>query len=145
MAQVSDLLARKGNFVLCISPTTTVLDAVQLMNRHKVGSACVCIDDRIIGIFTERDVLTRVVGEKRDPVDCLVEDVMTSDIAYARMNTEVDQVAAIMKVRRIRHLPVCDDHGRLQGLVSIGDVNAFRTDGQATEIHYLQEYIHGRV
>jgi CBS domain-containing protein len=50
-----------------------------------------------------------------------------------------------MKNRRIRHLPVCDTEGHLQGLVSIGDLNAWNADGQETTIHFLSQYIHGRV
>jgi CBS domain-containing protein len=114
------------------------------MNQQKIGAVVVALNDRIVGMFTERDVLTRVVGQ-RDPAQTLIEDVMTIDVAFCRPDTDVDQVAATMRTRRIRHLPVCDDEGRLLGLVSIGDVNAFYSDGQEAEIHYLHEYIHGRV
>ncbi len=145
MANVASLLERKGNFVCCIAPSETVLESVERMNRHKIGAVVVTVDDRVVGMFTERDVLTRVLGEQRDPAATLVEEVMTTDVAYAKPETDIDEVGAVMKMRRIRHLPVCDDMGRLLGLVSIGDVNAWYADGLDAEIHYLQEYIHGRV
>jgi CBS domain-containing protein len=144
MAKIADLIARKGARVHCVAPSFTVLDAIQLMNQQKIGAVVVSLNDRIVGMFTERDVLTRVVGQ-RDPAQTLIEDVMTLDVAFCRPGTDVDQVSAIMRTRRIRHLPVCDDEGRLLGLISIGDLNAFYSDGQEAEIHYLHEYIHGRV
>ena len=96
-------------------------------------------------MFTERDVLTRVVAEGRDPTRTLVEEVMSTDVAYCRPETELDEVGAMMRQRRIRHLPVCAGEGDLKGLISIGDINAWHADGQATTIHYLNEYIYGRV
>ena len=96
-------------------------------------------------MFTERDVLTRIVAEQRDPASTLVEEVMSSDVAYCRTTTDLDEIAAVMRERRIRHLPVCQDNGQLQGLISIGDINAFAADGQAVDINYLHDYIHGRV
>jgi CBS domain-containing protein len=152
MATVGDLLARKDARVHRISPTTTVLDATQVMNRHKIGALVVTVEgnggggtERVVGMFTERDVLTRVVAAQRDPGATLVEDVMSAEVAYCTPETEVDEVGAIMKDRRVRHVPVCDSQAHLLGLISIGDINAFHADGQAAAIHYLHEYIYGRV
>jgi CBS domain-containing protein len=153
MAQVADVLSRKGSRVYSVSPTATVLEATRMMNRHKIGSLVVTIGisnaeqpcDRIVGIMTERDVLTRLVVEQRDAAHTLVEEIMTSDIAYCQPETPLDDVAAMMRQRRIRHLPVCDGEGLLHGLISIGDINAWHADGQEITIHYLHQYIHGRV
>ncbi len=151
MAKVSDLLAKKGPRVHSISPTATVLAATQLMNRHKIGALVVTFSSdattcsRVIGMFTERDVLTRVVAEQRDPTTTLVEDVMSTNVAYCRGDMDIDQVAAVMRERRIRHLPVCEGDSELQGLISIGDINAWEANGQAITIHYLHEYLHSRV
>jgi CBS domain-containing protein len=95
-------------------------------------------------MFTERDVLTRVVAERRDPATTRVEEVMTAVVAYCRPETDVEEVSSVMQKWRIRHLPVCDDDGHLLGMVSIGDVNAWHARGQDATIHYLHEYIHGR-
>jgi CBS domain-containing protein len=149
MATIADILAKKGSRVYCADPTATVLKATQLMNRHKIGALVVTTGDtdcaRVVGMFTERDVLTRIVGEQRDPSDTFVEEVMSTNVAFCRPDTEIDEVGAIMRERRIRHLPVCDESGELRGLISIGDINAWHADGQATVIYHLHEYIHGRV
>ncbi|MEI8194748.1 MAG: CBS domain-containing protein [Phycisphaerae bacterium] len=145
MAQISDLLAKKGTDVYTVAPTMTVLDATQLMNRQKVGALVVCQQGRVVGIFTERDVLRRVVAVEKNPAITTVAEVMTADVACATRDTTLEEASAVMKNRRIRHLPVCDEAGHLQGLVSIGDLNAWEADGQETTIHFLSQYIHGRV
>ena len=151
MATIADLLRGKSSRVFSIAPTASVLDATQLMNQHKIGALVVSAGDeecsRVVGMFTERDVLTRVVAEGRDPRSTLVEEVMSTDVAYCRPDMNIDEVGAVMRQRRIRHLPVCEGGhaGRFCDLISIGDLNAFHADGQAIEIHYLNEYIHGRV
>jgi CBS domain-containing protein len=145
MATVRDVLRKKGGVVHTIEPMSTVLDATKHMNHHKVGALVVKAGEQIVGIFTERDVLMRVVAAERNPAQTLVEDAMTSEIACCGLDTDLDEVGAVMKNRRIRHLPVVDQDGRLQGLVSIGDLNAWDADGKETTIHFLSEYIHGRV
>ena len=154
MAYVADLLThKKSSRVYTISPTATVLAATQLMNRHKIGALVVVADhssdaagcDHVEGMFTERDVLTRLVAEKRDPAGTLVEEIMTTDVAFCRSDTPLEEVSAVMHDRRIRHLPVCDSGGELKGLISIGDLNAWNARGQEVTIQYLHEYIHGRV
>jgi CBS domain-containing protein len=145
MSTVHDLLAEKGVKVLSIDPGVTVLDAVQKMNQHKIGALVVMHDEQVVGMFTERDVLRRVVGEQRDPASALVGEVMTTEVICVQPNTELDEVGAIMQNRRIRHIPVCDEHGGLLGMVSIGDLNAWRSTNQQATIHYLNEYIYGRV
>jgi CBS domain-containing protein len=153
MATVADVLAGKSGEVQTISPTATVLEATQLMNRHKIGSLVVTraaeegerVCDRVVGMFTERDVLTRLVVKQRDPAMTLVEEIMTTVVAYCRPETSVEDVSAMMRERRIRHLPVCDGSEELKGMVSIGDLNAWHARGKDVEIMYLHEYIHGRV
>jgi len=145
MAEVRELLARKGRMVYCTEPGATVLEATLQMNAHHVGALVVMDGERVAGIFTERDVLSRVVAQERDPATTRVSEVMTADVIYGNLDTDLDEIAMAMTGRRIRHVPICDDEGRLLGLVSIGDINAWRTDGQREEIHYLSEYIHGRV
>ena len=157
MAQVADILAKKGSHVYVVSPVSTVLAATQLMNRQQVGALVVVAQSaagndgqepdcqRVLGIFTERDVLTRIVARQRDPGATLVEEAMTANVAYCRPEMDLDDVSAVMRQRRIRHLPVCDKRGRLAGLVSIGDVNAWHARGKDIEISYLHQYIYGRV
>jgi CBS domain-containing protein len=145
MATVMDILARKGTQVMTIGQQATVVDAAILMNDHKIGSLVVTEEGRVVGMFTERDVLRRVVGECRDPAITLVGEVMTTEVACCTCLTTIDEARGAMKNRRVRHLPLVDGENRLQGLVSIGDLNAYLADDQEQTIYLLQEYIHGRV
>ncbi len=144
MATVHDLLANKGSQVYTVGPDATVLEAALVMNEHRVGAVVVLDAGRLAGMFTERDVLCRVVGERRDPVTTRVADVMTSAVVCSRPETTVEEARQILMHRRIRHLPVLDGGGRLLGLVSIGDLNAHQAMSQEQTIYQMHEYIHGR-
>jgi CBS domain-containing protein len=145
MATVRDILARKGSQVFSIGPNATVLEAALLMNEHQVGAVVVTNEGRVVGMFTERDVLRRVVGGRRDPATTRVGDVMTTEVLCCRPETTVEEARVAMKERRIRHLPLVDDERRLMGLVSIGDLNAYDASSQEHTIHMLHEYLYGRV
>lgn len=144
MACVKEILDAKGSQVLTIGQEASVLQAAKLMNEHKVGSLVVSDDGRLVGIFTERDVLCRVVGECRDPASTRVAEVMSTEVACCTTATSIDEARSAMKNRRIRHLPVVDDDRRLLGMVSIGDLNAYQTNTQEKTIHLLHEYLYGR-
>lgn len=143
MATVSDILSVKGPSVLFTHPTSSVLEAAMLMNERRVGSLIVADDDRLVGIITERDILTRVVAERRDPMHTSVGEVMTTQVACCRPQTPVEEARSVMKHRRIRHLPVVDDELHLHGLISIGDLNAHEVSEREVTIHFLHEYLYG--
>ncbi len=145
MPTAQDVITAKGSHVHSVEPRASVLDAIRKMNEHKIGALAVMEDDHIVGMFTERDVLRRVVGEERPVADTLVGDVMTTDVICCQPDADLDDVGAIMMNRRIRHLPVCDGEGHILGMVSIGDHNAFNASNQEATIHFLSEYIYGRV
>jgi CBS domain-containing protein len=145
MAVVRDLLEVKGTHVMSIGRQATVLDAAVMMNDYKIGALVVIDQGKVIGIFTERDVLHRVVAERRDPAQATVGEVMTRDVVYCGPETEVDEASLLMKERRVRHLPVVDAAGGMVGLISIGDINAYHANSQEKTIYHLHEYIYGRV
>jgi CBS domain-containing protein len=145
MATLADILSVKGSHVTQIGPSATVLEAAALMNQHEIGSLIVCDGDRMHGIVTERDILRRVIVPRRDPSQTTVREVMTRELACARRHTTVEEARGVMKNRRLRHLPILDDTGKLCGLVSIGDLNAHETNTKEMTIHLLQEYIYGHV
>jgi CBS domain-containing protein len=145
MATVQDVLTAKGSPLHTVDAHITVLQATQLMNEHKIGAVVVTDEGRVVGMFTERDVLARIVAEQRNPADIQVGQVMTREVICCEPDMDLDEVSAIMKNRRIRHLPVCASGGRVLGLVSIGDVNAHYASNQAQTIHFLSEYVYGRV
>jgi len=145
MSTVAELLAKKSQTLLSIAPTATVMEAATMMNKHRVGALLV-IDRRgesLAGIFTERDILQRIIGEKRDPETTAVGQVMTTEVACCRPETTVEQARLTFRDKRVRHLPVVDENGKALGVVSIGDANAWAMDNQQAEIHYLQEYLYG--
>lgn len=146
MSTLSEILREKeGAPLLDVEHGTSVLDAVHRMNEHSVGALIVNDVGRMIGIFTERDVLRRVVGKQLDPATVSVGEVMTGRVICCTPATSIDEAREVMRSRRIRHLPVLDSEGEVVGLISIGDLNAYQTTHQETTIHYLHEYLHGRV
>ena len=144
MATIKDILAIKGSRVLSIHPDATALEGAQAMNEHKIGALLVIDEDRIVGMFTERDILHRIVAEERSPSLTHVAEVMTTEVVCCKPQTTIEEARGAMKNRRIRHLPVVNDDGRLLGLISIGDLNAYESHNHEVTIHILEEYIYGR-
>ncbi len=137
---IHQILEEKGSHVERVGPDETVADAVRRMNEHKIGSVLVMEGDEVVGIFTERDVLTRVVAEKKDPDATKISDVMTSELVVVSPDTTVENAMLIITKKRCRHLPVLAD-GKLVGMVSIGDVTRWMIRHQRHEIHDLVSYI----
>jgi len=145
MPTVRDVLAVKGQSLQTIDSRATVLEATRKMNQHKIGALVVMEEDRVAGMFTERDVLTRVIAEELPPAAVQVGMVMTREVICCALDDDLDEVSAIMKSRRVRHVPVCDCEGGLLGMISIGDVNAQYASNAEQTIHFLNDYIYGRV
>jgi CBS domain-containing protein len=139
---IATLLEQKDGAVFTIPSTVTVAEAVQEMNAHKVGSVLVMNGLRIAGIFTERDVLRRVVGADLDPRFTPITKVMTADVLTIEPSATVQQVMDIFVDRRCRHLPVVAD-GQLLGLISIGDVSRWVANSHRVEAESLRQYIAG--
>jgi len=139
---ISALLERKGSLVHSVSSSLTVSAAVAEMNHLRVGCVVVLDGDRLVGIFTERDVLQRVVGAGLDPKTTGVSTVMTGNVITIPPDTTVQQVMTLFTERRCRHLPVLVA-GRLAGLISIGDVSRWLVDVHRTESEHLKNYIAG--
>ncbi len=143
MPNARDILASKPHPARLISilESASVLEACRRMNEHHVGALVVTDrDDRLAGLFTERDVLTRVVAPERNPASTIVRDVMTTAVIVAATDTRLHELRAIMRDKRVRHIPVMDE-GHCLGLISIGDVNAAESEDMALTIRYLEQYI----
>jgi CBS domain-containing protein len=137
------VLAHKGSTVYSVDPEDSVLDAVRKMNCEHVGAVLVCIEGRMVGIFTERDVLCRVLDAGRDPNATRVADVMTSEVVTVGPETDVRDAMAVITERRTRHLPVVLD-GDLKGVVSIGDLTRWVSRSQEGHIQHLVNFITGK-
>lgn len=139
---ISALLERKGSVVYAVPATVTIAAAVDEMNSHRIGSIVVVEDGRPIGIFTERDVLRRVVGDGLDPKVMRVADVMTSNLITVSPETTIEQIMIMFAEKRCRHLPVLSN-GRLVGLISIGDISRWMAETNRAEAEHLKNYIAG--
>jgi len=144
MANVQAVVSRKGSQVLTVQPETSVLDASVLMNEHKIGALIVVDLGRVCGIFTERDVLRRIVADQQDPATTRVSQVMTREVVTCRPEMDLDESRNLFMERRIRHLPVTDEDGKLLGMISIGDLNAWDLNGQECKIAALEQYLYGQ-
>jgi CBS domain-containing protein len=142
MPCVSDILKTKGTYVASISRDKTVLEAAQQMNARRIGSLVIVDGDRVIGMFTERDILTRVVAAQRDPVHTTVAELMTTPVVSCCLETPIAECKQVMSSRRIRHLPVVEN-GNLVGIVTAGDITARELLDSRGTIEYLSEYIQG--
>jgi CBS domain-containing protein len=146
MTTLNEILREKAGVpLIAIDQGASVLDAVQMMNDCSVGALIVNNEGQMSGIFTERDVLRRVLGNRLDPASVPVAQVMTDRVICCTPATSIEEARELMRSRRIRHLPILDSEGEVVGVVSIGDLNAHLTTHQETTIHYLHEYLHGRV
>ena len=137
---VSILLSEKSSSIFCITGEVTVAKAVAEMNRQHIGSIIVKEHDAVCGIFTERDVLTRVVSAGRDPEVTLVREVMTANYQFICSETSVEDAMQMMTDKRVRHLPVLDD-GHLVGMISIGDVTRWLLKVNEMEAENLRRYV----
>lgn len=137
---VSVLLSEKSSSVYCVTEETSVNHAVSEMNRQRVGSILVKRGDLVCGIFTERDVLTRVISEGRDPQKTLIRDVMTESFQAINPETSVEDAMQLMTNKRVRHLPVLDN-GCLVGMISIGDVTRWLLKVNEMEAENLRRYV----
>jgi CBS domain-containing protein len=139
--QVSEILDEKGRDLFRIDAHASVLEAVQRMVEHKVGSLLVRDGGKVVGIVTERDYLRRAAAQAAAPDgETPVREIMSTPLVVATPATPVEECMAIMTDRRIRHLPIVDGDD-VVAMVSIGDLVKFTSKLQSFEIKYLTEYI----
>jgi CBS domain-containing protein len=142
METIADILGYKGTEVHSVTPDTTVLMAVEQMCDKHVGALLVCNAGIPLGMFSERDLMKRVILARKDPAGTRVADVMTSDVVCVPPDTTAREAMAIMTNRRCRHLPVVSG-GKVAGILSIGDLVRWASHEQAFEIQLLTDYVRG--
>jgi CBS domain-containing protein len=139
--QLSSILLSKGNFVATISPDASVADLVTELARHQIGAMIVSVDGEfIIGIVSERDIV-RALADGPSILEQPVAAIMTSTVHVAPPEAHIDELTEMMTERRIRHVPITDEAGRILGIVSIGDIVKTRLGELETERTALLEYI----
>jgi CBS domain-containing protein len=137
---IARVLEHKGSEVATITPDTMVIVAVHKMNERKIGALLVVDSERPVGIFTERDVLVRVVAAGLDPKTTPVNEVMTRNPVIVQSTVTVKEALFVITEKRCRHLPVVDDDG-LRGLISIGDLTSWLVRDQQRTIEDLHDYM----
>jgi CBS domain-containing protein len=131
----------RGQDIVTVDPTISVREAASVMAGRQIGALPVTDGDRIVGIFTERDALTRIVAAGIDPARTPVRDVMSSTLVVADVGESYETCLDRMRQARIRHLIVLDN-GRMAGIISMRDLIAVDLDDKAETITLLNAYVH---
>jgi CBS domain-containing protein len=140
MKTVRDILKVKGQAVWCVEMGSTVFEALGRMAEKEVGALVVMDGTRLAGIISERDYARKIILLGRTSPNTLVEEIMTSHVAYTHLEQSIEECMAIMTDKRIRHLPVFDQ-GKLVGIISIGDLVKSIIADQQFIIEQLERYI----
>lgn len=137
---VAEILKSKGETVYSVEPQETLEAAARRLDSHRVGALVVCEADRVIGIFSERDLVRAVARGGAAALTQPAREHMTADVQYAAPTETIDSVMGRMTDRRIRHLPVLNA-ARLSGIVSIGDVVKCKIAEATFEAESMKSYI----
>ena len=143
MLNAGDILARKGAQVYLVPPQASVYEALSLFAQHNIGALMVVEGGLLVGVFSERDYARKVVLKGKFSKDTPVKEIMTADPVVIDRATEVPRCMELMTERQVRHLPVVQG-GKLEGVISIGDVVKALIEDQQDSIQHLERYIRGR-
>ena len=139
MTRVRDLI--QGQELSVISKNETVRDAVDLMTRKNIGAVPVVEGTRVVGIFSERDLMTRVIAKDVNPQKVTIEKIMTKELIVASPDETLQEVMNRMRVANIRHLPVVEKD-QLVGILSLRDLLQADLNEKDEEIKIMTAYIH---
>ncbi len=139
---IDAIIAKKGSEVHSISSDRLIIDALSMMADKRVGALMVVDDERLEGMFSERDYARRVVLAGRSSREMKVNEIMTVDVITVTRESTVSECMQHMTNRRCRHLPVIED-GKIVALVSLGDLVNWIITTQKKAIHELEGYIGG--
>ncbi len=139
MAKVKDLIKNRQTYT--VQDHITVLEVARFLGEHNIGAVPVLHDNKLVGIFSERDIMKRVVAEARDPRTTKVSEIMTKDPVTVTPESTVGECMVLMRDHNCRHLPICQDNA-LWGLISLRDVLAYEIQEKEEEARHLKAYIH---
>ena len=140
MGTVRNILQTKGNAVYTVSPETSVYDALEKLEDNNLGSLVVVENEKLIGIFTERDYARKVILKGRSSKDTHVSDIMTERPVFVTPDSSIDTCMQLMSSKSFRHLPVLDND-QLVGVISIGDLVKYIIREKDFIIENLEHYI----
>jgi CBS domain-containing protein len=130
----------EGHPLFHVPSAATVRDVARTMSEHNIGAIAVLDAGKLVGIFSERDVLTRIVAEGRDPEQTRVASVMSKDLFVASPADDINAALQKMHDCKCRHLPVVQD-GTLLGMVSIRDLLQIDDDANRAKASFLRELV----
>ena len=138
MATIRDLIANRT--IHYVQPNQTVFEAANYMVDCNVGAVPVLDDTKLVGIFSERDIMKRVVTEGRNPLTARISEVMSTDVRSVEPGASTEEAMCLMQEHKVRHLPVCE--GRtLVGFLSLRDLLHCHLDEKAGEADAMRAYI----
>jgi len=142
MITVKSLLENKGYDFWNVSPDATVYEALQKMAEKEIGAVLVMKNEKLLGIFSERDYARKLVLKNHFSKDSIVQNFMTSNVFCVKPETEIIECMQLMTEKHIRHLPVKENE-KIIGIITIGDVVNEIINGQNSTIKDLESYIYG--
>lgn len=135
-----DILQEKSGHMVTISTEATIYQAVKIMSQNRIGAIVVVDEGRIVGIWTERDLMYRVLNDNFDPKTELISESMTTNLISAHMDDQAFVLYDKFLGRRIRHLLI-EEHGEYVGILSVGDVMRANLQQRAEEYKDLNEMV----
>jgi CBS domain-containing protein len=142
MGTVNHILRTKGNTTFSITPDTIVYEALEIMVEKNVSALVVIENEKLKGIFTERDYARKVILKGKASKETRIGEIMTEDPITVSPDSTIDDCMQLMTNKFIRHLPVVAD-GHLMGIISIGDVVKYIIEEQKFIIQNMEHYITG--
>ncbi|HZM03841.1 MAG TPA: CBS domain-containing protein [Candidatus Saccharimonadales bacterium] len=140
---IGTLLHHKGSAVWTIPPTATVFEAIQLLAQKNIGALPVVENERLEGIFSERDYTRKVALEGKTSHNTLVREIISINVTTLTLHHTIEDGMRLMSEKRVRHLPVLED-GKIVGMISIGDMVNWIISAQNATIDQMENYLAGR-
>lgn len=138
--KVADILKSKGTFVYSLTANASVFDALKMMAEKNIGALMIIEEEKLLGIFSERDYARKIVLQGKASHDTHVNEIMTKTVITVQSVDSLEQCMELMSKNKIRHLPVVDND-KVAGIISIGDVVMAIIETQKETITHLQNYI----
>ena len=142
MTTVKNILQAKDKNIWSIAPDATVFEAIKIMAEKNVGALLVIQNEKVIGVFSERDYARKIVLKGESSHTTIVKNVMSFDVLFVLPEQSLDDCMALMTNKHVRHLPVLEN-GKLIGIISIGDVVKAIISEHEYTIKQLENYITG--
>lgn len=141
MKKVSDIFRHKERKITAVSPSTSVLEALQIMSHQNIGSVMVMDQQTYLGIMTERDYSRKVILKGKSSTDTKVSEIMSNDLPSVNLHDSIDHCMQLMADKNIRYLPVYEND-KIFGVVSIHDLIRETIQHQQETISQLKDYLH---